>query len=109
MLYFDESGYTGPDLINSKQPYFSLASIRMTDEEIAQIKEEVGYCEWGRELHFKSMYKSYHGQKILDKIFNHPLMDNYHVLPSFAHKRYCIYANIANKQTDILKMKIKSK
>lgn len=47
MLYFDESGYTGPDLINSKQPYFSLASIRMTDEEIAQIKEEVGYCEWG--------------------------------------------------------------
>ena len=36
MLYFDESGYTGPDLINSKQPYFSLASIRMTDEEIAQ-------------------------------------------------------------------------
>ena len=41
MLYFDESGYTGPDLINSKQPYFSLASIRMTDEEIAQIKEEV--------------------------------------------------------------------
>lgn len=97
MLYFDESGYTGPDLINSKQPYFSLASIRMTDEEIAQIKEEVGYCEWGRELHFKSMYKSYHGQKILDKIFNHPLMDNYHVLPSFAHKRYCIYANIGNK------------
>ncbi|KAA4649497.1 DUF3800 domain-containing protein, partial [Bacteroides ovatus] len=96
MLYFDESGYTGPDLINSKQPYFSLASIRMTDEEIAQIKEEVGYCEWGRELHFKSMYKSYHGQKILDKIFNHPLMDIYHVLPSFAHKRYCIYANIVN-------------
>ena len=35
MLYFDESGYTGPDLVNSKQPYFSLASIRITDEEIA--------------------------------------------------------------------------
>ena len=57
MLYFDESGYTGPDLVNSKQPYFSLASIRMTDEEIAQIKKDVSYCEWGKELHFKSMYK----------------------------------------------------
>ena len=57
MLYFDESGYTGPDLTNSKQPYFSLASIRMTDEEIAQIKKEVGYCEWGRELHFKVCIK----------------------------------------------------
>ena len=46
MLYFDESGYTGPDLVNSKQPYFSLASIRITDEEIAQIKKDIGYCEW---------------------------------------------------------------
>lgn len=96
MLYFDESGYTGPDLVNSKQPYFSLASIRITDEEIAQIKKDIGYCEWGKELHFKSMYKSYQGQKMLDKIFNHPLMDNYHVLLSFAYKRYCIYANIVN-------------
>ena len=96
MLYFDESGYTGPDLTNSNQPYFSLASIRMTNEEIAQIKKDVGYSKWGKELHFRSMYKSYRGQEMLDKIFNHPLMDNYHVLPSFAHKRYCIYANIVN-------------
>ena len=45
MLYFDESGYTGPDLINSKQPYFSLASIRMTDEEIAQEEfYKLKYC-----------------------------------------------------------------
>lgn len=42
------------------------------------------------------MYKSYQGQKMLDKIFNHPLMDHYHVLPSFANKRYCIYAYIVN-------------
>lgn len=46
MLYFDESGYTGLDLVNSKQPYFSLASIRMPDEEISQIKKDIGYCEW---------------------------------------------------------------
>ena len=86
MLYFDESGYTGADLVNSKQPYFSLASIRITDEEIAQIKKDIGYCEWGKELHFKSMYKSYQGQKMLDKIFNHALMDSYHILLSFAYK-----------------------
>lgn len=96
MLYFDESGYTGPDLTNIEQPYFTLASIRMTDDEIVRMKKDIGYCEWGKELHFKSMYKSYQGQKMLDKIFNHPLMDNYHVLPSFAYKRYCIYANIVN-------------
>ena len=96
MLYFDEAGYTGPDLTNSKQPYFSLASIRMTDEEIARMKKDIGYREWGKELHFKGMYKSYQGQKMLDKIFKHPLMDDNHVLPSFASKRYCIYANIVD-------------
>ena len=56
MLYFDESGYTGADLVNSKQPYFSLASIRITDEEIAKNKKDIAFCEWGKVLHFKSMF-----------------------------------------------------
>lgn len=96
MLYFDESGYTGPDLANREQPYFALASIRMTDDEIVRIKKDIGYCEWGKELHFKSMYTNLQGRAMLEKIFNHPLMDENHVLPSFAYKRYCIYANIVN-------------
>ena len=83
MLYFDEAGYTGPDLTNKEQPYFALASIRMTDDEVACMKKDIGYCEWGKELHFKSMYTNPHGRVMLDKIFNHPLMDDNHVLPSF--------------------------
>ena len=96
MLYFDESGYTGPDLTNVSQPYFALASVKMTNDEIACLKKDIGYYEWGKELHFKSMYTNPQGRAILDKIFNHPLMDANHVLPSFADKRYCIYANIVN-------------
>ena len=42
MLYFDESGYTGSDLINPEQPYFTLASVRLTEDEIAVMKEENG-------------------------------------------------------------------
>ena len=63
MLYFDEAGYTGPDLTNNIQPYFALASIRMTADEIDCMKKDIGYREWGKELHFKGMYKSYQGQK----------------------------------------------
>lgn len=96
MLYFDESGYTGPDLTNVSQPYFALASVKMTNDEIACLKKDIGYYEWGKELHFKSMYTNPQGRAILDKIFNHPLMDANHILPSFADKRYCIYANIVN-------------
>lgn len=96
MLYFDEAGYTGPDLTNQEQPYFTLASVRMTEDEIVRMKKDIGYDEWGKELHFKSMYTNPQGRVILDKIFNHTLMDNDHILPSFANKRYCIYANIVN-------------
>lgn len=39
MLYFDESGYTGPDLTNVSQPYFALASVKMTNDEIACLKK----------------------------------------------------------------------
>ena len=96
MIYFDESGYTGPDLTNREQPYFTLASIRMTNDEIACIKNDIGDNVWRKELHFKKMYTSPQGRAMLDKIFNHPLMDEEHILLSFAHKRYCIYANIVN-------------
>ena len=85
MLYFDESGYTGPDLTNVSQPYFALASVKITNDEIACLKKDIGYYEWGKELHFKSMYTNPQGRAILDKIFNHPLMDANHILPSFVH------------------------
>ena len=96
MLYFDEYGNTGPDLTNVSQPYFAVASVRMADDEIARLKKDIGYCEWGKELHFKSMYTNPQGRQMLDKIFNHPLLDSNHVLLSFAYKRYCIYAQIVD-------------
>ena len=73
MLYFDESGYTGPDLTNVSQPYFALASVRMADDEIARLKKDIGYCEWGKELHFKSMYTNPQGRQMLDKIFGNDI------------------------------------
>lgn len=102
MLYFDESGYTGPDLTNTRQPYFTLASIRLSDDESARIQEDIEYDKWGREFHFSSMYSNYQGRKYLDRVLNHPLMDSGHVLLSFALKRYCIYAQIVNTLIETL-------
>lgn len=96
MLYFDEAGYTGPDLTNQDHPYFTLASIRLTDDKVEKIKEDINYEGWGKEFHFSSMYKNPSGRLMLDQVFNHPFMDANHVLLSFAFKRYCIYANIVN-------------
>lgn len=96
MLYFDEAGYTGADLTNEKQPYFTLASVKLDDEEIAQIKSDIGYDEWGMEFHFKSMYTNHQGRIMLGKVFAHPLLNGERVKLAYAFKRYCIYAQIVN-------------
>lgn len=96
MLYFDEAGYTGPDLTNPDHPYFTLASIRLTDDEVEKMKKDINYEGWGKELHFSSMYTNPEGRLMLEQVFIHPFMDANHVLLSFALKRYCVYANIVN-------------
>ena len=96
MLYFDEAGYTGPDLTNQDHPYFTLASIRLTDDEVEKMKKDINYEGWGKEFHFSSMYTNPKGRLMLEQVFAHPFMDANHVLLSFALKRYCVYANIVN-------------
>lgn len=96
MSYFDEVGYTGADLINGQQPYFTLASVLLESDEIAKIKCDIGYDDWDKELHFKSMYSNPQGRKMLERIFSHPLLNEKRVRLAFAHKRYCIYAQIVN-------------
>lgn len=96
MLYFDEAGYTGADLNNKNQPFFTLASTCLTEDEMQAIRKDIGYDEWGRELHFVSMYTNYRGRGVLNKIFSHPLLDSIHVKLAFALKRYCIYAQMVD-------------
>lgn len=100
MIYFDESGYTGPDLVNVEQPYFTLASIRLQSDEIIDIKNAVEDEKWGKELHFKKMYVSCKGRQVLERIFSHPLLDSNRVLLAYAEKRYCIYVHIVNILVD---------
>lgn len=68
MLYFDEAGYTGADLTNNEQQFFTLASTNLIEDEIQYIKEGIGYEKWGKELHFKSMYTNPQGRGMLKKI-----------------------------------------
>lgn len=96
MLYFDEAGYTGADLTNKEQQFFTLASTNLIEDEIRYIKEGIGYEKWGKELHFKSMYSNPHGRDMLKKVFSHPLLNKDHIKLSYALKRYCIYAQIVD-------------
>lgn len=102
MLYFDEAGYTGPDLTNTTQPYFTMASVCISDEEAEQIKADMEYAKWGAELHFANMYTNPQGRIALNMLFAHPLMNKKHILMAYALKRYCIYAQIVNTLIETL-------
>lgn len=95
-IYFDEAGYTGADLTNVSQPYFALASVRFTEEELAIIRNEIGLDSNTKEIHFKNLHTNWKGRDLLNKLFSHPLIDKKHIKTGVALKRFCIYAQIVD-------------
>lgn len=95
-IYFDEAGYTGADLTNVSQPYFALASVRFTEEELATIRNDLGLDANTKEIHFKKLHTNWEGRVLLDRLFSHPLLDKKHIKTGVALKRFCIYAQIVD-------------
>ena len=95
-IYFDEAGYTGADLTNVAQPYFALASVRFTEEELAIIRNDIGLDANTKEIHFKNLHTNWEGRDLLDKLFSHPLLDKKHIKTGVALKRFCIYAQMVD-------------
>ena len=95
-IYFDEAGYTGADLTNVSQPYFALASVRFTEEELATIRNDLGLDANTKEIHFKKLHTNWGGRGLLDRLFSHPLLDKKHIKTGIALKRFCIYAQIVD-------------
>ena len=66
-LYFDESGYTGEDLINKVQPVFVLASTILDDSEAHAISKDIFKGVQAPELKHSTLRKTASGQKrVLD-------------------------------------------
>lgn len=95
-LYFDEAGFTGSDLLSQQQPFFCLASVLFTDEELDDIKKDIGLSKFDNELHFKKLHTNWQGREVLTKLFNHPLLNEDHIITGIALKKYCIYAQIVD-------------
>ena len=57
-IYFDESGYTGGDLVNSHQKTFVLVSLRMNEDEAAELKGGFFSAVKAQELKFSSIKKN---------------------------------------------------
>lgn len=72
-IYFDESGFTGSNLLHPVQQYFSYASVATNDDEARGFVEYLvsKYGLQGGELKGKNLVGSKRGRSAIDEIFNH--------------------------------------
>jgi hypothetical protein len=72
-IYFDESGFTGNNLLNEQQNYFAYASVATNPDEAREIVARImkDYGVQGTELKGKGLVKRYQGKLAIDDILNH--------------------------------------
>ena len=71
-IYFDESGFTGNNLLSPDQRYFAYASIATDDAEARDFVDDLigRYCIQGNELKGSKLIKFNKGRKAIDEILN---------------------------------------
>lgn len=71
-VYFDESGYTGNNLLHPEQEHFAYASVATSDEEARDFVENLirRYGVQNGELKGKNLIKYSRGRKAIDEIFS---------------------------------------
>jgi hypothetical protein len=88
-IYCDESGFTGNNLLNKNQPYFTYASIAIRNEEAKDFVDQLisDFNIQGGELKGQRLLKYNKGKKAITKI-----LENYHkkIQVSVFHKTYSL-------------------
>lgn len=72
-IYFDESGFTGNNLLNEQQNYFAYASVATDPVEAKEVVARImkDYGVQGTEIKGKGLVKRYQGKRAIDDILNH--------------------------------------
>lgn len=90
MIYFDEAGNTGGNLLDRNQPTYLLLSHNFTLDETEEILRPLSQTTKAQELHF-SKVKKYHNLRMeLIKCLNHPLIQADRVCYYVADKQFMI-------------------
>lgn len=72
-IYFDESGFTGNNLLHPEQKYFSYASVATDDQEAKNFVESLiaRYGIQGGELKGSKLVRFNRGRKAIDEVLKH--------------------------------------
>ena len=97
MIYFDESGNTGSNLLDENQPTYLLLSHNYTESEVNEILAPLMEITQANELHFKDLKKYAKYRKAIISCINHPYIQKARVFHYVAHKEYMIVIHIVDQ------------
>lgn len=97
MIYFDEAGNTGDNLLDANQPTFTLASHDLRLEETNELLAPLLFIVKSNELHFKSLSRRPKYQKELIKLLNNKVLDKSRVFKYIVDKEFSVVAHIVDR------------
>lgn len=89
-LFFDESGYTGEDLLNREQPTFAYASTALPDGDAASLLSSCFAFSRASELKHSRLSKSWRGQDAIVNFVQRASGSSLPVNVYLAHKEYAL-------------------
>jgi len=90
LVFVDETGYTGPDLLNRAQPVFVLASHSYEEEEARSIKDQFFGKVRARELKHAAMHTRPRQQDMILGFLDYLTSNQDRIGFAYAHKPFCV-------------------
>jgi hypothetical protein len=97
MIYFDEAGNSGSNLLDNNQPVFVLLSHNYSDAESEILLEKLKSLSQAEELHFAKLKKFQKFRNAIIDCLNHDLIQENRMYHYYAHKRYMICIQIVDQ------------
>ena len=95
-VYFDESGYTGGDLLNSDQPIFSVASTIISDSESEHILKSSFPNYRGHEFKFIKIWRRHNNRKDLVKFSEIIKSHSEKIFVFYINKKFCNFTKFVD-------------
>lgn len=94
-IYLDESGNTGYNLVDQQQPIFTLASIKLLDDEALKVIELIK-SNSPLEAHFKNLKRSKSGKKSIINLLKSEFIDADNTKVNIFHKEFMVTTKIVD-------------
>lgn len=94
-IAFDESGNTGQNLLDSNQPYFALASVGVSQQDISELTGI--FNSSAKELHFTNLKKYKSSRNELIKFLNHELINFDNIKYQITDKKFALINHIVDR------------